>query len=305
MGWGEDLSVMPENSNLLDLNMAARKVPQTSPPPRTMSIAEMKQGAAILKRRIAEIEAMDPRSVTEANLHALENKVAESLDRVFGSNGNDRYRYASAATFDHGPISISWGDERPRDRTHYFIDGKAQSLATLNSAVETLEERITDSVSEQGSKQAVAAVDGEASDKIFIVHGHDGELKQEVARTISELGLKPIILHEQPSGGKTIIEKFERDSDVGFAIILFSPDDVGGPTGGEIKSRARQNVVLELGYFIGKLGRDRVCVISRGAVEKPSDIHGVVWIDYNGHWKVDLGKELKHANYDVDFNKLF
>lgn len=284
--------------------MAARKVPQTSPPPRMMSIAEMQQGIVILKRRVAEIEAMDPSSVTEANLQALENKVAESLDRVFGSNGSDRNRYASAATFDHGPISMTWGDEGPRNRTPYIIDGKSQSLATLKSAVETLEERIADAPPEQNSKPAVAPIDREASNKIFIVHGHDGELKQEVARIISDLGLKPIILHEQPNGGKTIIEKFERDSDVGFAVILFSPDDVGGPNGGEMKSRARQNVVLELGYFIGKLGRDRVCVVSRGTIEKPSDIHGVVWIDYNSNWKVDLGKELKHANYKVDFNLL-
>jgi CAP12/Pycsar effector protein, TIR domain len=64
------------------------------------------------------------------------------------------------------------------------------------------------------------------SRKVFIVHGHDGEAKLSVARFIEKLDLKPVILHERPDGGKTIIEKFERYSDVGFAVVLFTPDDL-------------------------------------------------------------------------------
>lgn len=148
------------------------------------------------------------------------------------------------------------------------------------------------------------------SDKIFIVHGHDEEMKQTVARIVEKLDLKPIILHEQPNGGKTIIEKFETNSnDVSFAIVLFSPDDKGCtvdsfPDDG--KFRARQNVILELGYFIGKLGRDRVFVLHKNSsnFELPSDIFGVLYTPYDINWKFELVKELKACGYDVDANKL-
>lgn len=97
------------------------------------------------------------------------------------------------------------------------------------------------------------------TNKIFIVHGHNNESKQIVARTISQLKLEPIILHEQAEQGRTIIEKFEKNSsDVNFAIILLTADDEGkAMRETDFKSRARQNVVFEMGYFIGKLGREK------------------------------------------------
>lgn len=148
------------------------------------------------------------------------------------------------------------------------------------------------------------------SRKIFIVHGHDEEMKQTVARTVEKLDLKPIILHEQANGGKTIIEKFETNSnDLSFAIILLSPDDKGCTANSfprAAKFRARQNVILELGYFIGKLGRDRVFVLNKNSsnFELPSDIFGVLYTPYDINWKFELVKELKACGYDVDANKL-
>jgi hypothetical protein len=117
---------------------------------------------------------------------------------------------------------------------------------------------------------------------IFIVHGHDEEMKQSVARVLSILGLKPIILHEQPNEGKTIIEKFEKNSNVGFAVILLSPDDFAYSVKStdpekDRKHQARQNVILELGYFVGNLGRSKVFSLKRDSVELPSDFHGVVY----------------------------
>jgi predicted nucleotide-binding protein len=143
------------------------------------------------------------------------------------------------------------------------------------------------------------------SRNIFIVHGHAG-IEQAVARFITQIGLEPIILHEQPNQGRTIIEKFESYSDVRFAVILLTPDDVGGPRDGEQNPRARQNVILELGYFIGKLGRERVCALLQGSVELPSDILGVVWepLDQHGAWKLKLASELKAAKYDIDWSKV-
>jgi predicted nucleotide-binding protein len=148
-------------------------------------------------------------------------------------------------------------------------------------------------------------------DKIFVVHGHDEEMKQAVARAISSLGLEPIILHEQPNEGKTIIEKFEKHADVGFAIVLLSPDDLAFPSGGNPKTarpRARQNVVLELGYFAGRLGRSKVFSLHRAGsnLELPSDIAGVAYTSYDSHgnWRLELVKELKAGGYNVDANKL-
>jgi predicted nucleotide-binding protein len=145
---------------------------------------------------------------------------------------------------------------------------------------------------------------------IFIVHGHDDTLKEQVARTLEKLGLEPIILHEQPNRGKTIIEKFEKHADVGFAVVLLTPDDVGGkkPSTGNptLSDRARQNVIFELGYFARGLGRDRVVALRKGETELPSDLHGVVYqdVDSGGAWKLKLADELKAAGYSVDKNKL-
>ncbi len=145
-----------------------------------------------------------------------------------------------------------------------------------------------------------------ASRKVFIVHGHDGEAKAEVARFIEKLGFTPIILHEQASKGRTIIEKVEFNSDVGFAVVLLTPDDEGNQKGNSPKPRARQNVVLELGYFVGRLGRDHVCALRRGDVEIPSDFDGVVYEKYDDHgaWKSKLAKELEAALFIVDWAKV-
>ncbi|KJS07661.1 MAG: hypothetical protein VR77_00275 [Flavobacteriales bacterium BRH_c54] len=141
--------------------------------------------------------------------------------------------------------------------------------------------------------------------KVFIVHGHDDALKNEIARFIDQLGLKPIILHEQPSSSKTIIEKIEDYSNVGYGIVLYTPCDEGAKKGEELKGRARQNVVFEHGFLIGKIRRENVCAIIKDNVEKPNDISGIVYIHYSGNWKMDLIQELKKSGYEVNAEQLF
>lgn len=145
-----------------------------------------------------------------------------------------------------------------------------------------------------------------AARKIFIVHGHDEGAREGVARFVERLGFEPIILHEQANQGKTVIEKIEAHSDVGFAVVLLTPDDFGGKQGEEAKDRARQNVLLELGYFVGRLGRARVCALKRGDLDVPSDFGGVVYVslDDAGAWKEALGRELQAAGFDIDWNLL-
>jgi len=144
--------------------------------------------------------------------------------------------------------------------------------------------------------------------KVFIVHGHDENTLNKVARLIEQLGLEAIILHEQANRGKTIIEKIEAHSDVGFAVVLLTPDDLGKAySAEELLPRARQNVILELGYFMGKIGRERVCALKMDNLEIPSDYFGVVWtnLDSAGAWKFLLAKELKEIGYTLDTSKLF
>lgn len=147
------------------------------------------------------------------------------------------------------------------------------------------------------------------SKRIFIVHGHDTALKVTVARILEKLDLEPVILHEQKNNGKTIIEKFESNADnCGFAVILLTADDWGYPEEKKDDSkrhRARQNVVFEMGFFMGKLGRDRVFLLLDNDVEKPGDLDGIIYHPTdNETWKYDLVKELKSSGYDVDANKI-
>lgn len=144
-----------------------------------------------------------------------------------------------------------------------------------------------------------------SSTKVFVVHGHDVAARESVARFLEKLDLKPIILHDQPTQGRTIIEKVEAHSDVGFAVVLLTPDDVGGPKDSQMQQpRARQNVLLELGYFIGRLGRSRVCALKRGELELPTDFAGVVWeqLDDASAWKQRLGRELAAAGFEINWN---
>ncbi|CAA2137667.1 TIR domain-containing protein [Methylobacterium bullatum] len=144
------------------------------------------------------------------------------------------------------------------------------------------------------------------SNRIFIVHGHDEGAREAVARFLLQLGLEPIILHEQANRGRTVIEKVEANGDVSFAVVLLTSDDEGCVKGGTPEPRARQNVLLELGYFIGRLGRENVCALKRGVVEIPSDFAGVVWepMDAGNGWKHSLGRELQAAGHSIDWNRV-
>lgn len=150
--------------------------------------------------------------------------------------------------------------------------------------------------------------------KVFIVHGHDEAMKSEVARIIEKLNLEAVILHEQEDKGFTVIEKFEENANqCNFAVVLLSPDDRGHSvqdSPDQSKLRARQNVILELGYFVGKLGRSKVLSLVKKApsedLEIPSDFAGVIYTPYDvsGGWKMPLIKALKSAGYDIDANVL-
>jgi predicted nucleotide-binding protein len=161
--------------------------------------------------------------------------------------------------------------------------------------------------------------------KVFIVHGHDSGLREAVARLIESLDLEPIVLHEQLNQGRTLPEKLEAHSKVGFSVVILTPDDFGeskanieslDPEVTEkdflqiypkvLKQRARQNVILELGYFWALLGRARVCALYTDGVEIPSDFKGIVFVqvDGAGSWRYLVAREMKAAGLDVNLNNI-
>jgi predicted nucleotide-binding protein len=169
--------------------------------------------------------------------------------------------------------------------------------------------RLAASQPDPGTPQLLSAQNMNTKD-VFVVHGHDEAAKQAVARFLERLDLRPIILHEQKNSGRTIIEKFELHAEVQFAVIVLTPDDVGrlkAENESAARPRARQNVVFEMGYFIGRIGRDRVFPLKVGDVDIPSDYAGVAYTEMDGReaWKNELVRELKGVGFDIDANKIF
>ena len=158
-----------------------------------------------------------------------------------------------------------------------------------------------------------------AGRKVFIVHGHDELAKESIARFVGNLEFEPVVLSEQASVSRPLIEKFEdHANEIVYAIVLVTPDDVGAARAdvsstvygsaeeaiSALEPRARQNVILELGFFYGKLGRNQVCALSSGTVKRPSDIGGVAYVDMDaGDWRLNLAKEMKYAGLEVDLNR--
>lgn len=187
------------------------------------------------------------------------------------------------------------------ERAHRDVGRQQRRLESLRQQLELFE-----SEQEEGAvpMSSEAAPPGS---KVFVVHGHDLEVRMQVVEVIRKLtGEEPTVLQEQPIGGQTVIEKFETYArEVGFAAVLFTADDEGRRKGdSDLKARARQNVVLEYGYFVGKLGRPRVVPMLEAGVEMPSDLNGLGYIELAGEWPIKLAREMKTAGIAVDPGKL-
>ena len=202
-------------------------------------------------------------------------------------------------------IALVLGTTNPKSQATY-VRGLESAASLLESMIDEIEEYWEED--EQSSNTLDSQVKmTKSTNKVFVVHGHDEAARETVARFLERLRLEPVVLHEQPNKGRTIIEKFVEHADVGFVVVLLTPDDLGAlaKNKDELKPRARQNVILEMVFFIGQLGRERVCPFVKGAVETPSDYDGVVYtkLDDSGGWKTKLNEELKAAGFDVDANR--
>jgi len=266
-----------------------------------------------LEERIAIGESIfDERIENDENFRNAKNQYSEWTDynlellkQSFNNPANEYWRDYDNCTKSVGLAEAIMGSARlkPNQELINFlrkVELKLDNLKKVKNKVNLLKSEVEDEL-------LVVNPKGEINmSQVFIVHGHDDLTKITVESFIKELGFEPIILHKQATSGKTIIEKIETYTNVGFGIVLYTPCDIGSKQMEklDLKPRARQNVVFERGYMIGKIGRENVCAIVKDNVETPNDISGVVYIAFNGEWKIDLAKELRNSGYKVDMNKV-
>ncbi|MDN7137594.1 nucleotide-binding protein [Pseudidiomarina sp. 1ASP75-14] len=288
----------------------ARKKKPTSEDKKPLELAAPREKAKEkLQVRIDQGKTLRSKSINNQQELDSEEKAYEKWDsfnnellrRLFTSDE----LYEEYSSWAGGGIVVGGRHFAEKVSDHFNeIDEKVHRLDSIIERLELIPESVSIDSSIVNKIKPAVPLD---KSKIFVVHGHDSEAKLEVARFIERIGFTPIILHEQASGSKTIIEKIESYSDVGFGIVIYTPCDVGKKNSEEasFQGRARQNVVFEHGFLIGKLGRSRVCSLVKGDVETPNDISGVVYTPMDGgNWKIELAKELRAAEYPVDMNKV-
>ena len=285
--------------------MARRRTPEPEAVEvRRLSPEEADRGIAKIRRRIADIQQLETDGVrsNDGRKRSVETNVRETVREVFGSRSPE-FRDFEYFDIDKGGNFIGGSDA---EYQQCFLRGIPHAVELLEGLLSRLEERKQDFMGESAAGTAQPSGAG-SSRKVFVVHGHDDAAKEATARVLLHLELEPISLHEQPNEGRPIIEKFEKYAEVPFAVVLLTPDDLGSskesPT--DARTRARQNVIFELGFFIGKLARNRVCALHKGETEILSDYQGVLFVpmDAAGAWRLTLAREIKAAGIEVDLNK--
>ena len=286
----------------------ARKSGSSTPASKVLGKQELEAGIRKIERRVEELKGFDVSPIRDrwdARANALETKINATLAEIFGDGTAEFNRY-SIGSFDSLPVSMGGGNQYSLNQIQEsYREGIQEAVINLESLRDLLRERVDEHAE---TRSVVGAEDDRPiGNRVFIVHGRDEAAKEAVARFVSRLRLDPIILHEQPNAGRTIIEKLEGHLDVDFAVVLLTPDDIGAlaTEPDETRPRARQNVVLELGLFLGALGRNRVCALHKGDVELPSDYDGVIYVpmDDAGGWRLLLAREIKHSGMHIDLNQ--
>jgi predicted nucleotide-binding protein len=276
--------------------MARKRTPPTTPIP-----LEPEDAARLLKgQRDKGAALLSQRPIKSDDDQAWQTVTRDILTRAFGSESPN-----VSAVMDVGAYSFAETEHEQEER-------RAENLQTRLTILDGLIELLHSTANLEKTGYTTTTVHPDATsssygNRVFLVHGHSEAAIHETARWLERFGLDVVILREQPNAGRTIIEKFVEFSNVAFAIILLTGDDRGGPIDlpcENQKLRARQNVILELGFFLGKLGRKRVCVLYQEGVEIPSDYAGVLFvpIDNTGAWRLTLARELKAAELSIDLN---
>lgn len=251
------------------------------------------------KRTLVQRQIEDAKEGRPEDFSGWKNKTEVVLRLVMGADSPIYKRFEKIS---YTPSVYTVGT----DFAPYRVRGVLSGVSILNAALLELD------LSDQAGAALVGQTGPAKADldfKVFIVHGHADGPKHDVARFLAKLNdREPVILHEQPSGGKTILEKFEDQAKAStFAVVLLTADDVGRAKGEQQDGpRGRQNVIFEAGFFFGSLGRDRVAILVEEGVSAPGDIDGLVYIplDQAGGWKVQLAKDMQHAGLPVNWAAL-
>lgn len=281
----------------------------------TMTKVSKKDALNLISEQLAQIKHLRVLSGESMEFKNWKQMTSLYIEKTFGEESKNAKTFEKIHFF---PTIWTSSMDKSYWYPRCFNGGLDQSEVLLNRLIQELELFGEDTPNATTRVQTNST--SAANKKVFVVHGHDEKLKTQVARFLKKLDLQPIILHEQADQGQTIIEKFEKHSDVSFAVVLLTPDDEGRSgkstephwsdpiivTKPPLLPRARQNVIFEFGYFIGKLGRANVCGLYCEGVELPSDYSGVLYtkVDNEGVWQFKLMKELKAAGFVIDANRL-
>lgn len=247
------------------------------------------EGSQILEGPISNINQWKS---AEKRYNSWNSENFELLKKIFKKNTIAKDYSSSEWTI--GRILIS--DLKLDEKTAKLYKDIEEKLNKLNSI------KISLGVLESKTEETTES----AKNKVFYVHGTDCEITMKVLAFLKDIGLEPIILKELAAAGKTLIDEVKNQSDVKYAIALLTPDNVGGVYSEELQFRATQNVILEVGFFVGKYGRKNVSTLHHEDIELPADYHGYEYIkiDETDDWKSTLTKELKNAGFNVDLNKI-
>lgn len=293
--------------------MASRRTPTPPPAKLTMELAvsrdnakqrlqdRINQGMELKQRQVGTREALDEFSNSYGKWDRFNS---ELLRRIFTTD-------EAAKEYDYWGVGIiSLREPALGERIADVYKDIDKKTHRLDSIVERLELIPLSSQIAPTEPVRLSSILPKTK-KVFVVHGHDEIAKTGLEVFLHEIGLEPIVLHRQADVGLTVIEKFEKHSDVGYAFILLTPDEVAYLASDETKAdaerkkelRARPNVIFEFGYFIGKLGRSKVCCLYTGAVSLPSDVNGMIYKRYDKSIEevaYSVIKDLKASGYEVD-----
>lgn len=286
--------------------------PPEKPGPPALAVPRAEAEARLEKQVDAGIELMESAKAITSEVTFNEWRDTETRWRRFTTDVlNTIYTTdAPAQEFNRmGATMIALGGSPLHARIEDDLRDLQRNVNALVSLKERLELLPEPSATPGEVGDATARTPSKGDPRIFVVHGHHEATREKVVRQLEKAGpYEVIVLHERASRGKTIIEKLEQHaSRSDYAVVLLTGDDLGSPSTDpkRLQPRARQNVVFELGYFIGALGRSHVTVLYEDGVELPSDYNGVVYISLADEtWRFKLLQELRDAGFEYDLNKL-
>ncbi len=294
--------------------MATRRTSKSQPPkePLELLISRDEAKSRIQERIEKGLELKQHKVDTYETFNILSNYFSkwdafnsELLKRVFTSEElAEEYGY-------WGVMSVSMREPSLGEKIAGIYKDVDKKIHRLDSIIERIELIPLKSVVQNTSSNQQEGLPSQPrSKKVFVVHGRDEVAKTSLEVFLHEIGLEPVVLHRQADEGMTIIEKFEKHSEVGYAFILLTPDEIAylsteeekPDTDRQKESRARPNVIFEFGYFVGKLGRSRVCCLYTGNVSLPSDVSGMIYKRYEKSIEevaYSVIKDLKASGYGI------